>query len=101
MSKVYDIEIEETMQKVVKIKANSLNQAIDIAQNRYSNQEYILEDEVYKGVEFREYKDEVIKEKKQKNRESRQKNVEIYSTRTNRKSTRNGLINILKELLSR
>lgn len=71
MSKVYDIEIEETMQKVVKIKANSLNEAIDIAQNRYSNQEYILEDEVYKGVEFREYKDEVIKEKKQKNRESR------------------------------
>ena len=71
MSKVYQIEIEETLQRVVKIEANSLDEAIDIAQNRYSNQEYILEDEVYKGVEFREYKDEVIKEKKQKNRESR------------------------------
>lgn len=71
MSKVYDIEIEEISQKVVKIEANSLDEAIDIAQNRYSNQEYILDYEDYKGVEFREYKDEVMKEKKQKNRESR------------------------------
>ena len=71
MSKVYDIEIEEISQKVVKIEANSLDEAIDIAQNRYSNQEYILDYEYYKGVEFREYKDEVMKEKKQKNRESR------------------------------
>lgn len=71
MSKVYDIEIEELLQKVVKIEANSLDEAIDIAQNRYSNQEYVLDYEDYKGTEFREYKDEVIKEKKQKNRESR------------------------------
>lgn len=71
MSKLYDIEIEELLQKVVKIKANSLDEAIDIAQNRYSNQEYILDYEDYKGVEFREYKDEIVKEKKQKNRESR------------------------------
>lgn len=71
MSKVYDIEIEELLQKVVKIEANSLEEAIDIAQNRYSNQEYVLDYEDYKGTEFREYKDEVIKEKKQKNRESR------------------------------
>lgn len=71
MSKVYDIEIEEVLQKVVKIKANSLDEAIDIAQNRYSNQEYVLDYEDYKGTEFREYKDEIIKEKKQKNKESR------------------------------
>ena len=69
MSKVYQIEIEETLQKVVKIKANSLDEAIDIAQNRYSNQEYVLDYEDYKGVEYREYKDEVIKEKKHKERE--------------------------------
>ena len=69
MSKVYQIEIEETLQKVVKIKANSLDEAIDIAQNRYSNQEYVLDYEDYKGVEYREYKDEVIKEKKYKERE--------------------------------
>ena len=69
MSKVYQIEIEETLQKVVKIKADSLDEAIDIAQNRYSNQEYVLDYEDYKGVEYREYKDEVIKEKKHKERE--------------------------------
>lgn len=69
MSKVYQIEIEETLQRVVKIEANSLDEAIDIAQNRYSNQEYVLDYEDYKGVEFSEYKDEVIKEKKHKERE--------------------------------
>ena len=37
MEKTFDVEIEETLQKVVKIKANSLDEAIDIAQNRYSN----------------------------------------------------------------
>ncbi len=69
MSKVYQIEIEETLQKVVKIKADSLDEAIDIAQNRYSNQQYVLDYEDYKGVEFSEYKDEVTKEKKHKERE--------------------------------
>lgn len=69
MSKVYQIEIEETLQKVVKIKADSLDEAIDIVQNRYSNQQYVLDYEDYKGVEFSEYKDEVIKEKKHKERE--------------------------------
>lgn len=69
MAKIYQIEIEETLQKVVKIKADSLDEAIDIAQNRYSNQEYILDYEDYKGVEFREYKDEIIKQKNKKERE--------------------------------
>ncbi len=69
MSKVYQIEIEETLQKVVKIKADSLDEAIDIAQNRYSNQQYVLDYEDYKGVEFSEYKDEVTKEKKHKEME--------------------------------
>lgn len=69
MSKVYKIEIEETLQRVVEIEANSPEEAIDIAQNRYSNQEYILDYEDYKGVEYREHKDEVIKEKKHKEME--------------------------------
>lgn len=69
MQKTYKIEIEETLQKVVEIQANSLDEAIDIAQNRYSNQEYILDYEDYKGVEFSEYKDEVIKQKNKKERE--------------------------------
>ncbi len=71
MSKKYQIEIEEILQKVVEIEANSLEDAIDIVQNKYSNQNIILDYEDYKGVEFREYKDEVLDKKKQKNRESR------------------------------
>ena len=69
MQKTYKIEIEETLQRIVDIQANSLDEAIDIAQNRYSNQEYVLDYEDYKGVEYREYKDEVIKEKKNKETE--------------------------------
>lgn len=37
MQKIYKIEIEETLQRVVDIQANSLDEAIDIAQDRYSN----------------------------------------------------------------
>ena len=71
MSKIYNIEIEEILQKVVKIKANSLEEAIQIADERYSNEEYILDYQDYKGTEFREFKDEVIKDKRQRNNESR------------------------------
>ena len=69
MSKVYQIEIEETLQKVVKIKADSLEDAISIARDRYKNEEYILNYDNFMGAEFSEYKDEVIKEKKHKERE--------------------------------
>lgn len=71
MNKVYEIEIEEVLQKVVKVEANSLEEAIDIAREKYSNEEYVLDYQDYKDTEFREYKDEVIKQKKSKNRESR------------------------------
>ena len=47
MGKEYEIEIEETLQKVVKIKANSLNEAINIAKEKYSNEEYILDYQDY------------------------------------------------------
>lgn len=71
MNKLYEIEIEEILQKVVKIKANSLEEAIDIAKEKYSNEEYVLDYQDYKNTEFREYKDEVLKRKKSKNKESR------------------------------
>lgn len=71
MSKVYEIEIEEILQKVVKIEADSLEDAMDIAREKYSKEEYVLDYQDYKDTEFREYKDEVLKEKKTKNRESR------------------------------
>ena len=71
MNKVYEIEIEEILQKVVKVEANSLEEAIDIAREKYSNEEYVLDYQDHKDTEFREYKDEVIKQNKSKNRESR------------------------------
>ena len=71
MNKNYEIEIEETLQKVVKINANSLEEAIDIAREKYSNEEFVLDYQDYKNTDFREYRTEVLKEKKEKNRESR------------------------------
>ena len=71
MSKDYEIEIEETLQKIVKINANSLEEAIDIAREKYSNEEFVLDYQNYKNTDFREYRNEVLKEKKEKNRESR------------------------------
>lgn len=69
MQKTYKIEIEETLQKVVEIQANSLDEAINIAQERYRNEEYILNEDDFKGAEFSEYKDKVIKQKNKKERE--------------------------------
>lgn len=69
MQKTYKIEIEETLQKVVDIQANSLDEAIDIAQERYKNEEYILNEDDFKGAEFSEYKDEVIKRKNKREME--------------------------------
>lgn len=71
MAKTYKIEIEELLQHVYDIESNSLEEAIDIAREKYSNEEYVLDCQDYKGTEFREYKDEVFKENKPKNRESR------------------------------
>ena len=56
--KIYEIEIEEVLQKVVKVKADSLDKAIDKVQERYKNEKYILDYNDFKGVEFREFKDE-------------------------------------------
>ena len=56
--KIYEIEIEEVLQKVVKVKADSLDEAIDKVQERYKNEKYILDYNDFKCVEFREYKDE-------------------------------------------
>ena len=55
--KIYEIEIEEVLQKVVKVKADSLDEAIDKVQERYKNEKYILDYNDFKGVEFREFKD--------------------------------------------
>ena len=56
--KIYEIEIEEVLQKVVKVKADSLDEAIDKVQERYKNEKYVLDYNDFKGVEFRKFKDE-------------------------------------------
>lgn len=71
MGKKYQIEIEETLQKVVEIEADSPDEAIIIAKEKYHNEEYVLDENDFKGVEFSEYKDEVLEKKKYKDRESR------------------------------
>ena len=63
MKQKFNIEIEETLQHVYEIEANSLEEAISIAHDRYRNEEYILDENDYKGAEFREYKDEPVKQK--------------------------------------
>ena len=57
MNKTYQIEIEELLQRVVKVKANSLDEAIEKVHEKYRNEEYVLDYNDFKGVEFREYKD--------------------------------------------
>lgn len=57
MSKFYNIEIEEVLQKVVKVKADSLSEAIEKVEERYRDEEYVLDYNDFKGVEFREYID--------------------------------------------
>ena len=58
MKKTYEIEIEEILQKVEEVKADSLDEAISIVEDRYHSQEYVLYAEDFKGVEFREFKNE-------------------------------------------
>ena len=54
--KIYEIEIEELLQKVVKVEADSLDEAIDKVRDAYRNEEYVLDYNDFKGVEFREFK---------------------------------------------
>lgn len=54
--KEYEIEIKEELSKVVKIKADSLSEAIDMVTDKYYNSEIVLDADDYKGVEFTTYK---------------------------------------------
>lgn len=68
--KTYKIEVEEILQNVYDIEANSLEEAIDIAEEKYRSEEIILDYNALKETNFREFKDEIEKEKpKNKERE--------------------------------
>ena len=66
--KVYQIEVEEILQNVYEIEANSLEEALDIAEEKYRNQEIELDYNCLKETNYREFEDTALKEKK-KNRD--------------------------------
>lgn len=51
----FQIEIEEILQRVEEVKAKTLEEALDIVDEKYDNQEIILDSEDFKGHEIREY----------------------------------------------
>lgn len=61
--KVYHIEVEEILQEVYDIEANSLDEALEIAEEKYHNEEIVLAPETIKETNFREYKEEIMKDK--------------------------------------
>ena len=57
MKRIYKIEIEELLQRVVEIEAENVNEAVRIAKEKYRKEEYVLDENDFKGVKFSEYKD--------------------------------------------
>lgn len=57
MKRIYKIEIEELLQRVFEIEAENIEQAIEITKEKYKKEEYVLDENDFKGVEFSEYKD--------------------------------------------
>ena len=51
----YQIEITETLQKIIKVQAASLEEALDHARNKYNSSEITLTSEDYKDTEFNPY----------------------------------------------
>ena len=67
MLKNYQIEVEEVLQKVYQIRANSLSDAMDKAMEKYRKRKIVLNEECLVQTNFNEY--EVIKTKKSKKKE--------------------------------
>ena len=55
MKKIYHIEIEEILQNVYEIEAESSQEAMEIAKEKYRNEEYVLQAEDLKETNFTEY----------------------------------------------
>ena len=54
----FQIEIREILSRVENIKADSVAEAIDIAMEMYKNEEIVLDDKDYKGVDYIPYNKE-------------------------------------------
>lgn len=66
MEKEYQIEVEETLQRVINIRANLVEDAIKIAEKRYKNEEIVLDYNDLKDTKFKNYNDEIEKNKSKK-----------------------------------
>lgn len=53
----FEIEVEEIFQRVVTVKANSLEEAIEIVQKQYDKGEIELDGEDIKEITVRKYED--------------------------------------------
>lgn len=49
----YNIEITEVLQRLIKIEANSREEAIKLAKEKYRNEEIILDYNDFKDVDFK------------------------------------------------
>ena len=54
-SKKFNIQITETLRRVVTVRANSLSDAIFKVKNQYKNEEIVLDYTDFKGAEFDEF----------------------------------------------
>ena len=63
--KIFKVEIEEVLQDVYEIEAESIEEAIDIAEEKYRNSEFVLDYNSLKETNFREYKTEVRKKERE------------------------------------
>lgn len=66
MKRNYKIEIKETLEHVYDIEANSLQEAISIANEKYRNEEFILDTNDYKSTEIKEYNEHLTKQNNRK-----------------------------------
>lgn len=53
----FQIEVEEILQRVVDVEADSLEEALDKVDEQYHSEEIVLDYEDHKGTEIREYRD--------------------------------------------
>lgn len=56
--KYYKIKIKELLQKIIQIKANSFDEAVEIAKEKYHKEEYILDSSNFIKVSFGGYRED-------------------------------------------
>lgn len=54
---IYKVEITETLQKVVEVEADTLNEAILKVCEGYNHEQHILDANDFVGVDIKEYKE--------------------------------------------